>query len=74
MSFVILIPLLPLLATAIVLLGRSRSQDRRAKIGVLPIVAAFLGAIATLGVVATHGPIAVRFYDPAAAGSFPVPL
>ncbi len=44
------------------------------KIAAWPIAAAFFGAIATLYVVATQGPIAIRFYDPAAALSVPLPI
>ena len=41
------------------------SRHQRAKIAAHPIGAAFLGAIATLWLVATQGPITIRFYDPA---------
>ena len=73
MSFVILVPLLPLLATIIVLIGTRRSQHRRAQVGAIPLVAAFLGAIATLALVASRGPITVGFSEPAAA-TLAVPL
>ena len=71
---VLLVPLLPLLATLIVVAGEGATVRRRVKIAVWPIGAACGGAIATLYVVATQGPITLRFYDPALAGSFPVPL
>jgi NADH-quinone oxidoreductase subunit L len=73
-SAVVLIPLLPLLATLIVVAGSGGAIRHRVKIGVWPIAAAFAGAIATLYVVATQGPITVRLYDPALASSFPVPF
>ena len=64
MSFIILVPLLPLLAAIILAIGTRNSQALRAKIAALPIGAAFLGAIVTLWLVATEGPLTVRFYDP----------
>ena len=73
-SAVLLIPLLPVLATLIVVAGSGGATRQRVKIAVWPIGAAFAGAIATLYVVVTQGPITVRLYDPAQAGSFPVPL
>ncbi|HEU4505201.1 MAG TPA: proton-conducting transporter membrane subunit, partial [Nitrospira sp.] len=73
-SAVLLVPLLPLLATLLVVAGGGAAVRRRVKIAVWPIGAACGGAIATLYVVATQGPITVRFYDPALAGSLPVPL
>jgi NADH-quinone oxidoreductase subunit L len=71
---VLLVPLLPLLATVIVIAGPEAAVRERIKAAVWPIAVAFAGAVATLYWVATDGPIAVRFYDPALAGSFPVPL
>jgi NADH-quinone oxidoreductase subunit L len=44
------------------------------KIGAWPLAAALLGAIFTLYVVATSGPISVRFYDPAESSMLPVPI
>lgn len=73
-SAVLLVPLLPLLTMLIVVAGPGAEVHRRVKIAVWPIAAAFAGAVATLYSVTTEGPIVVRFYDPAAAGSFPVPL
>ena len=64
MSFIILVPLLPLFAVLIVLVGDNASRHRRAKIAAYPIGAAFLGAIVTLWLVATQGPLTIRFYDP----------
>jgi NADH-quinone oxidoreductase subunit L len=74
MTAVILVPLLPLLTLASVAIGPRGSQERRARIGALPIVAAFLGAIMILVEVASQGPIAVRFYEPESAAPtvFPV--
>ncbi|MEO5632075.1 MAG: proton-conducting transporter membrane subunit, partial [Nitrospiraceae bacterium] len=74
MSVVILVPLLPLLAALIVLMGNEGSRHQRAKIAAYPIGAAFLGAIATLWLVATQGPITIRFYDPASLATLAFPL
>ena len=56
------------------LIGDESTQYRRAKIAVYPIGAAFLGAIATLWVVATEGPITIRFYDPASLATLAFPM
>ena len=74
MSAVILVPLLPLLAALLVMIGSERSQHQRAKIAAYPIGAAFLGAIGTLWLVATQGPITIRFYDPASLASLAFPM
>ena len=74
MSAVILVPLLPLLAALLVMIGSERSQHQRAKIAAYPIGAAFLGAIATLWLVATQGPITIRFYDPASLATLAFPM
>jgi NADH-quinone oxidoreductase subunit L len=71
---VLLVPVLPLLTALIVVAGSGAQVRRRLKIAVWPIAAAFAGAVATLSVVTTEGPIVVRFYDPAVAASVPVPL
>ncbi|HJS67158.1 MAG TPA: proton-conducting transporter membrane subunit, partial [Nitrospiraceae bacterium] len=74
MSPVILVPLLPLLAALIVLVGDEGSRNQRAKIGAVPLGAAFLGAIVTLWLVATEGPITIRFYDPASPATLAFPM
>jgi NADH-quinone oxidoreductase subunit L len=71
---VLLVPLLPLLATLIVVAGPGSEVRKRIKLGLWPIAAAFVGALATLYTVTSEGAIALRFYDPALAGSFPVPF
>ena len=73
-SAVLLVPLMPLLTTLIVVAGSGGSARRRVRIAVWPIGAALGIAVVTLYVVATQGPITLRLYDPALAGSFPVPL
>ncbi len=72
-SAVLLIPLLPLLTTLIVVAGEGEALRNRAKVAVWPLGFSFCGAVAILYVVATQGPISIRFYDPL-ADSFPVPL
>jgi NADH-quinone oxidoreductase subunit L len=74
MSTVLLVPLLPLLSSLIVMVGEEHVRRARVKIAAWPIAASFCGAIATLYVVATQGPIAIRLYDPAAALSVPIPF
>jgi len=74
MSFIILVSLLPLLAAIIVAIGTRSSQTRRAKIAAYPIGAAFLCAIVTLWLVATQGPLTIRFYDPASLSMLAFPM
>ena len=70
----ILVPLLPLLASLIVLVGDEGSRNLRAKIAAFPIYAAFLGAVVTLWFVATEGPVIIRFYDPASPATLAFPM
>jgi NADH-quinone oxidoreductase subunit L len=74
MSVWILVPLLPLLAALIVAVGTRRSRELRAKLGVLPIAAAFLGAIMILAQVASQGAVTVRWYEPGAAANPALPM
>src|SRR6476659_2924468 len=74
MTAALLVPLLPLLTVLIVLAGREASRRERVKMGTWPLGAAFFGAIWTLYVVATSGPISVRLYDPADANILPLPI
>ena len=71
---VLLVPLLPLLTTLIVMAGDEAAVRTRITVAAWPIGAACAGALATLYLVATEGPITIRFYDPALAGAFPLPL
>jgi NADH-quinone oxidoreductase subunit L len=73
-SAAIFVPLLPLLAALIVVVGSDSTRRQRARIAAWPIGAAFFAAVATLYAVAVNGPLSVRFYDPCAAGAFPLPL
>ncbi len=74
MSAVLLVPLLPLVTALIVSVGPEATRRARAKIAGWPIGAAFCGAIATLYVVATEGPITLRLYDPVASTVLAVPI
>jgi NADH-quinone oxidoreductase subunit L len=74
MSAVLLVPLLPLLTALIVVAGPDNTRYQRAKIAAWPIGAAFCGAIVTLYVVATQGPITIRFYDPSSLASIGFPI
>ena len=70
----LLVPLLPLLAALIVLVGNEGSRNLRAKIAAFPIGATFLGTIATLWLVTTEGPITIRLYDPASLATLAFPM
>ncbi len=74
MSFIILVPLLPLLAAFILATGTHSSQALRAKIAAYPIGAAFLGAIVTLWLITTEGPMTIRFYDPSSLSMLTFPI
>ena len=74
MSAVLLVPLLPLLAALIVVVGSDSTLQVRAKIAAYPIGAAFLGAIVTLWLVATQGPLTIRFYDPSSLSMLAFPM
>ncbi|MGE5711886.1 MAG: proton-conducting transporter membrane subunit, partial [Nitrospira sp.] len=74
LSVVLLVPLLPLFAAFIVVVGSDATRHDRARIAAWPIGAAFCGALATLYIVATQGPISLRLYDPASATALAVPL
>ena len=70
----LLVPLLPLLAALVVLVGTESSRNLRAKIAAFPFGATFLGAVVILWLVATEGPIFIRFYDPASLATLAFPL
>jgi NADH-quinone oxidoreductase subunit L len=74
MAFLVLIPLLPLLTTLIVMTGDRADQEVNAKAGAFPIIAAFLGSVVTLILVAAEGPIILRLYDPTAIANPAFPI
>ena len=74
LMYVLLIPLLPLLAALIVAVGDDASRQARARLAALPIGAAFCGAIATLYIVAVQGPLTFRFYDPDSTAALILPI
>ena len=71
---VLMVPLLLLGAACIVVFGRGGSEHARAKIAAYPVAAAFLGAVATLYLVTTGGPLSIRFYDLSSVASFAIPI
>ena len=73
-SSIVLITFLPLLAALVVLVGTEDSRNFRAKIAAIPIGGTFLGAILILWLVATNGPITIRFYDAAALATLAFPI
>src|SRR2546427_2518812 len=74
MSYVILVPLLPLLAALVIGVAGRSLRERSAKVGGAAVVAAFLGALVTLVAVSSNGPISVRFYEPASGTSMGFPV
>jgi len=74
MFAVLLVPLLPLIAALLVLVGPEESRRGRARLAAIPMGASFIGAIVTLYLVAAQGRIAIHFYDPATVGSFALPI
>lgn len=75
MSLVMLVPLLPLLAAIIVLIGKPDTKHERARrVGVPALVAAFLGSVVTLALVASQGPYIVRFYGPSSIINLALPF
>ena len=74
MWLVMLVPLLPLLASILVLVGEPETQNRRTRLGVLPLAAAFVGSLISLMAVVSQGAISLRFYDPSSIANFALPL
>lgn len=74
MSLVMLVPLLPLLASIIVLTAEPETQYERMRLGVLPLVTAFIGAVMALVLVASEGTVSIRLYDPSSAANLALPL
>lgn len=74
MTFLVLVPLLPLLTAFLVLIGERAKQEQYAKAGLLPIVAAFLGSLVTLALVPSEGSITVEWYDPSAMANLAFPM
>src|SRR5687767_1166821 len=74
MTAALLVPLCPLLTVVLVIAGNESTRRVRVKIGAWPLAVAFLGALFTLYVVATSGPISIRFYEPAEGSALPVPI
>ncbi|MFY4729134.1 NADH-quinone oxidoreductase subunit L [Nitrospira sp. BLG_2] len=71
---VLIVPCLLLAAAGIVMMRGEAPRFNRAKASAYPIGLAFLGAIGALALVASEGPITVRFYDPDSVASFIIPI
>ncbi|HMS82367.1 MAG TPA: proton-conducting transporter membrane subunit [Nitrospira sp.] len=74
LSLVLIVPCLLLVAAGIVMIGRETPRFIHAKLAAYPIGLAFLGAIGTLILVTSQGPVTVRLYDPSSVASFIIPL
>ena len=70
----LLVPLLPLIASLLVVAGPDTSWRTRARVAAIPVGASFLGSMLTLSLVATQGTIDIRFYDPSTIGAFAFPI
>ena len=73
-SYMIMVPLLPLLTALFAWAAGRRLRIRSARLGALPIVAAFAGAALTLVLVSSQGPVSLRFYEPGAAAGMALPM
>ncbi|MBM3269183.1 MAG: NADH-quinone oxidoreductase subunit L [Candidatus Sericytochromatia bacterium] len=74
MPALLLLPILPLLAAAVILVGSPAKRRRRGAYGVLALASAFALAVAALAIVASRGPLTVRFYEAAASAGLALPL
>lgn len=74
LSLVLIVPSLLLIAAGIVMTGGETPRFTAAKAAVYPIGLSFLGAIGTLVLVTSQGPVTVRFYDPSSVVSFVIPI
>ena len=74
LSLVLIVPCLLLAAAGILMIGGETPRFTRAKAAAYPIGLSFLGAIGALALVTSQGPITVRFYNPASAASFIIPI
>ena len=73
-SVALIVPFLLLTAAGIVMIGSETSRFTRAKVAAYPIGLAFFGAICTLALVTSQGPVTLRFYDPVSVASFIIPI
>ncbi len=74
MSYMMLVPLLPLLAALFVWAAGSRLHKRGVVIGALPLVVAFAGAVLALALVSSQGPIHILLYEPGSVANLALPL
>jgi NADH-quinone oxidoreductase subunit L len=73
-SLALAVPLLLLLASCLVVIGPDRTLHIRTKLAAYPVGTAFVGAIVILWLVATEGPITIRFYDPTSHATLAFPI
>ncbi len=74
LSFVLIVPLLLLIAAGVVMRGGDTTRSIHTKAAACLVGLAFLCAIGTLTLVSSQGPVTVRFYDPASVASFIIPI
>jgi NADH-quinone oxidoreductase subunit L len=73
-SLALAVPLLLLIASCLVVIGPDRTLHTRTKLAAYPVGAAFVCAIVILWLVATEGPITIRFYDIGSIASLAFPI
>ncbi len=73
MTWLILVPLLPLVTALLIVLGDREQEEQNIKLGAVPMALAFFGAATALVSVSLEGPVVARVYDPAQSG-FALPL
>jgi len=73
-SLALAVPLLLLIASCLVVIGPDRTLRTRSKLAAYPVGTAFVGAIVILWLVATEGPITIRFYNLGSIASLAFPI
>ncbi|HSQ50214.1 MAG TPA: NADH-quinone oxidoreductase subunit L, partial [Nitrospiraceae bacterium] len=74
MSLALAVPLLLLIASCLVVIGPDRTLHTRTKLAAYPVGTAFVCSIVILWLVATEGPITIRFYDLGSIASLAFPI
>ncbi|MGE3151406.1 MAG: NADH-quinone oxidoreductase subunit L [Nitrospiraceae bacterium] len=74
MSWLIVVPLLPLVSAILIALSDRGQEEQHVRLGALPIVAACLGSVTALALVSSQGPVSVRLYDSVALDGIALPL
>jgi len=73
-SLALAVPLLLLIASCLVVIGPDRTLHTRTKLAAYPVGTAFVCAIVILWLVATEGPITIRFYHLGSIASLAFPI